>query len=91
MKFEIESGKIEFELEIQALPNSTIPVFVSGVTVGSVTTNSSGRGKLKFKTGSNHTGQNSFPAAFPAIANGTTVRVGNILSGSLGQKPGRDD
>jgi len=79
-KFGPEDGGIEreFEVEVEDLAAGvTVGVFVDNVSVGSITTNSLGDGRLKFEMDfdSNHDGNVEFPAGFPEIHVGSVIQV----------------
>lgn len=95
-EFDIERGEMEFEVEVQGFAaNSTYPVSVGGVVIGQLRTNSRGKGELKFEIGDDE--YRPFPANFPTISAGTSVSVGDRVSGVFSAKlndhdeDGRDD
>ena len=80
---EIEGGatKRKFKAEIEkATPNTRFEVTVGGVLVGSFQTDSKGKGSLKLTTKPKDVGDQIMPATFPAISEGTTVRIGTVES-----------
>ncbi|TWU44589.1 Dockerin type I repeat protein [Rubripirellula tenax] len=84
-EFEIERGEMEFEVEVQGFAaNSTYPVSVGGVVIGQLRTNSRGKGELKFEIGDDD--HRPFPANFPTITAGTSVSVGDQVSGVFAAK-----
>ena len=90
--YEVESehGRTQrsFEVEVySATASTTYPVSVAGVVVGQLTTNSIGRGKLEFKD-SPEAGHRAFPANWPGLANGTSVSVDGLVSGTIGNSVG---
>ncbi len=79
--FERTSSSIEFKVELRdARSNSSYDVNIAGVLVGTLRTDSRGRGKLAFELGDN---SKPFPNVFPTIEVGTTVNVGNELAGTF--------
>jgi hypothetical protein len=84
-KFEAEQEdvgtKYEFKIKVEQASPGTMDVLVDSVLVGQVTSDSRGRGELKF---SNEPGEhNAFPVNFPTITPGTIVQVGNGLFGTF--------
>jgi hypothetical protein len=84
-KFEAEQEdvgtKYEFKIKVEQASPGTMDVLVDSVLVGQVTSDSRGRGELKF---SNEPGEhNAFPVNFPIITPGTIVQVGNGLFGTF--------
>jgi hypothetical protein len=80
---ETERGvtKRKFEAEIEkAAVNSTIEVTVAGVVVGNITTDSKGKGKLRLTTTVKDARDQLMPASFPAITEGTVVKIGSVQS-----------
>ncbi len=79
--FERTSTSLEFKVELRDAPaNKSYEVMVGGVSVGTLRTDSRGRGKLAFESGDN---SKPFPTEFPAIGVGTTIKVGNELVGTF--------
>ncbi len=88
-------GKAEFEAESEhggqqqefsvrisnADPATSYDVVVNGVTVGQITTDDLGRGFLKLQSGDDH--GTPLPADFPTIEVGSTIQVGELLSGTF--------
>jgi hypothetical protein len=84
-KFEAEQEdvgtKYEFKIKVEQASPGTMDVLVDSVLVGQITSDSRGRGELKF---SNEPGEhNAFPVNFPTITPGTIVQVGNGLFGTF--------
>ncbi|MGB7346186.1 MAG: dockerin type I domain-containing protein [Pirellulaceae bacterium] len=80
-KYESTSTNVEFKAELRDAPvNTTYSVQVDGVTVGTLQTDSEGRGRLQFELNDN---SKPFPANFPSVAVGTEVRIGDALSGAF--------
>ncbi len=80
-KYESTSTNVEFKAELKDAPaNTTYSVQVDGVTVGTLQTDSEGRGRLQFELNDN---SKPFPASFPSVAVGTEVRIGDTLSGAF--------
>ncbi len=80
---ETEAGatKRKFKAEIEkATPNTRFDVTVGGIMVGSVQTDSKGRGRLSLATNPKDAGDQIMPASFPAISDGTTVKIGAVES-----------
>lgn len=78
--FNADPTEIEGEFEVEAedlSPGTTATVLVDGVSVGTMTINAFGEGKLKFKLDfdSNHDGVMEFPGNFPEIHSGSTISV----------------
>lgn len=89
-EFEIERGEMEFEVEVQGFAaNSTYPVSVGGVVIGQLRTNSRGKGELEFEVGDDD--HRPFPANFPTITAGTSVSVGDRVSGVFAAKTNDHD
>lgn len=89
-EFEIEQGEMELKVEVQGLAaNSTFPVSVRGFVIGQLRTNSRGKGELKFEIGDDD--HRPFPPSFPLIAAGTSVAVGDRVSGVFSAKLNDDD
>jgi hypothetical protein len=86
---ETERGvtKRKFEAEIEkAMPNSSFEVSVGGIVVGSITTDSKGKGKLRLTTNPKDANEQLMPASFPVVTDGTAVKIGSVES-SLRRKP----
>ena len=60
-------------------PGTTVDVVVDGVTVGQITVDAQGRGQLLFSTD----GGAPFPADFPEIKRGTSIKIG-AAAGTFG-------
>ncbi|TWT94550.1 dockerin type I domain-containing protein [Stieleria varia] len=81
-KYESTMSSVEFKVELEDAPaNAEYSVTVDGVTVGTLRTDSRGRGRLQFELNDD---SKPFPANFPAVAAGTEIRVGNQLAGTFG-------
>lgn len=86
-----ESGAVQNELEVRvrnSTPSSTLDVVINGVTVGSVSTDASGNGKLHLATVPNGTSELPLPADFPAVAAAATVLIGTTMTGTLAEPTG---
>jgi hypothetical protein len=84
---ELEDGELEREFKVEvrdATPDSVLDVVVDSVTVGTITVDANGRGRLKLE------GADLDRVAFPDIVDGSTVQVGDDLSGIL-QKEQEDE
>lgn len=80
-KLEISSRQSEFKVELEnALVNTTYSVEIDGIVIGSLTTDRRGRGKLEFESTDR---SKPFPADFPTISVGSTVRVGSAIVGTF--------
>lgn len=80
---ETENGvtKRKFKAQIEhATPNTSYAVIVNGVSVGSVITNSRGKGSLQLSTQPRNSGDSQMPSNFPAVSIGTTVSIGGLSS-----------
>ena len=80
---ETEAGvtKRKFKAEIEkATANTKFEVTVGGILVGSIQTDSKGKGKLSLTTSPKDAGDQLMPATFPAIAQGTAVKIGTVES-----------
>lgn len=87
---ETEHGKVKNEFSVSvkgAAPSTSLDVTIDGVIVGQITTDSSGRGKLKFSS-QPHGSEQAFPANFPTINAGSVVSVGTI-TGTLATGTGK--
>ena len=74
-------SKSKFKAEIEkAAPNTTFAVKVSGVQVGTITTDSRGKGKLILSTQPKDGKELPMPANFPQVAVGTEVMIGELAS-----------
>ncbi|MCG3125722.1 MAG: hypothetical protein CHACPFDD_00548 [Phycisphaerae bacterium] len=88
------SGGAEGEMEYRDLPGgckrfrarvenfaaaTTFSVFINGVDVGQITTDSRGRGELRYDTE-----DGTFPADFPGITVGDVGDVGHVATGTFG-------
>lgn len=86
---ETERGvaKRKFEAEIEkAIPNSSFEVSVGGIVVGSIATDSKGKGKLRLTTNPKDANERLMPASFPVVTDGTAVKIGSVES-TLRTKP----
>lgn len=73
--------EVEFEVEIHnAAVNTTYDVVVGGQTVGQIKTNDEGEGELHLTN----------PQNFPAVQDGTTIAVGDVLSGTFSATQAHD-
>ncbi len=84
-EFEQESehgvSQRKFEAEIEkATPNSNFEVSVGGVLVGSIATDSKGKGKLRLTSNPKDASDKLMPASFPVVAEGMTVKIGTVES-----------
>ena len=80
---ETERGvaKRKFEAEIEkAIPNSSFEVSVGGIVVGSIATDSKGKGKLRLTTNPKDANERLMPASFPVVTDGTAVKIGSVES-----------
>lgn len=80
---ETERGvtKRKFEAEIQKVaPNANIEVTVNGIVVGNIATDSKGKGKLRLTTNPKDARDQPMPANFPAVVEGTIVKIGSVES-----------
>lgn len=78
---ETERGvtKNKFKAEIErGVANTTYSVKVGGVEVGTITTDSRGKGKLSLSSQPRQGRDLPMPANFPAVAVGTSVTVGEL-------------
>lgn len=77
---ETERGatKQKFKVEIEhTRPNSSFEVKVAGVSVGTIVTNSKGKGTLILSSQPKPGRESPLPANFPAVAVGTLVTIGD--------------
>jgi hypothetical protein len=79
-KFGPDDGGIEREFEVEledAAANTTYGVFVDGVSVGTITTNSFGDGRLEYEVDfdGDDDGNVDFPPGFPEISEGDVVQI----------------
>jgi Ca2+-binding RTX toxin-like protein len=90
--FNLDPSEIEREFEVEAegqTPGAGANVLVDGVSVGTMTIDATGHGKLKFKLNfdSDHDGFMEFPGNFPEIHSGSTIAVqvngSTVLSGAF--------
>ncbi len=80
---ETERGvtKRQFEAEIEkATPNASFEVSVGGIVVGSIATDSKGKGKIRLTTNPKDANAQVMPSSFPAVTDGTTVKIGTVES-----------
>ncbi len=80
---ETERGvtKRQFEAEIEkATPNASFEVRVGGIVVGSIATDTKGKGKLRLTTNPKDASAQLMPPSFPAVTDGTTVKIGTVES-----------
>jgi hypothetical protein len=74
----------EFEVEVEhQLPNKVLPVYVRGKLVGSIRTNSLGRGRLEMRTPSfieSPADGVPMPNTFPSLRSGDEVKVGSMTT-----------
>lgn len=75
--------KRTFELTVRNLPpNSTQTVTIGGVTLSvKLSVNPFGTGSLRFAD-PGKPGYAAFPVSFPAITRGTSISIGNVVSGN---------
>ena len=73
--------KRKFKAEIEkATPNAKFDVTVGGILVGSVQTDSKGKGRLSLTTNPKDAGDQIMPSTFPAISDGTITKIGTVES-----------
>lgn len=92
-EFEQEGAteKTEFEVEVEnAVPGSTLDVFIDGVLIGQIPVDGDGDGKLKLSSDPDDD-EDPLPGGFPAVSEGSVVTVGSILSGTLTPDEDSDD
>lgn len=81
----------EFKLKLSGAPPGEHPVELAGVAVGDISVEADGKGKLEFSEQE----RTPFPADFPALEPGATVRIGALFSGRLesrlGERKGEPD
>lgn len=80
---ETENGitKRKFKAQIEhAAPNTSYAVVVNGVSVGSVITNSRGKGSLSLTTQPKDAKDTPMPTNFPNVSIGTTISIGGLTS-----------
>ncbi len=80
---ETENGvtKRKFKAQIEhATPNTSYAVIVNGVSVGSVMTNSRGKGSLVLTTQPKDSKDTPMPSNFPTVSIGTPVSIGGLSS-----------
>jgi len=71
--------KREFKVQLwNAQPNASFDIIVDNVLVGTITTDSLGRGKVEFTTRPHEPYHRPFPDNFPDIGAGTTVEVDGL-------------
>ena len=88
VKFETETHGTTtssvLEISVRNLtPNATLDVIINSVTVGQITTDATGRGKLELSSTPHGTRELPLPANMPVIAAGSTVQIGTELSGTF--------
>jgi Ca2+-binding RTX toxin-like protein len=79
-EFGPDNGGIEREFEVEledAAPFTTYGVFVDGVSVGTITTNAIGDGRLEYEVDfdRDNNGNVDFPPGFPEISAGDVVQI----------------
>lgn len=80
---ETEGGvtKRKFEAEIErSTPNSSFEVRVAGIVVGSIQTDSRGKGKLRLTTNPKDASERPIPADFPTVSDSTPIKIGTVES-----------
>jgi hypothetical protein len=85
-EYEVENEgsltKREFELKVYNLtPDTDYAIAIGGTTAGTLRTNALGTAAWRYSDRSK-VGYVAFPASFPQIADGTTVTVGQAVSGA---------
>jgi hypothetical protein len=82
-----EHGQTESSFEIEVI-NATAgldyDVLVDGTRVGSVHTNSVGKGKLEFKTHP-EAGESGFPSNWPGVSSGSVISLTGLVTGTLSE------
>lgn len=90
--FNTDPSEVEREFEVEAedqTPGAKATVLVDGVSVGTMTIDALGKGKLKFRLNfdSDHDGVMEFPSNFPEIHSGSTIAVqvngAEVLTGTF--------
>ena len=86
-EYDVKRGAVvkkKFEVEVRGAPAGAVyAVFVAGTRVGTVRIGAGGRGKLELTTHPDSPHDQPFPSNFPAVSNGTVVKIGNVMSGKL--------
>ena len=78
--------QVEFELEVEHLAASTMfAVSIDGISVGAVTTNGLGYGRLRLSSQPSEPDHLLVPADFPPLGENSEIIVGDVLSGHFGQ------
>ncbi len=88
LEFELEHGQLEikFEVEVRYLAaNTTYDIVVAGFTVGQITTDQEGEGKVEFSS-VHHEDELPLPEGFPSLNAGATVSIGMVLQGEFARK-----
>lgn len=82
------STKRKFKAQIEhGAANTSYVVIVQGVAVGSLTTNSRGKGSLSFTSQLKNAKDLAFPANFPNVAVGTKISIGDVSSTFVASAP----
>lgn len=64
-------------------PSTTLDVVIDGVTVGQITTDANGAGRLHLSSFPKRANELPLPADFPAITSSSTIAIGAELSGTF--------
>ena len=76
----------EFEIEVQDAVTGSYSVLVAGVNVGTIEVDAEGEGKLKLSTDPRFDhGELLMPHNFPDVANGVTVAIDGLVSGTFAE------
>lgn len=74
----------EFEVSLHnAVSDTTYSVYVDEILVGQITVDALSNGFLEFESHAHEPDEQPFPDNFPNVVSGSTVRIGQILSGNL--------
>jgi len=67
-----------------AAPNATLNVAIDGAIVGAITVDANGNGSLYLSSNTKNSKASPLPPNFPAVNDGSTVTIGDALTGQLG-------
>lgn len=77
--------ELEFELQVEDAPAGTYAVDIDGTSIGTITVNSFGNGRLEYSTEPDDPGEQQMPASFPTVAAGSVITIAGLGSGTFAQ------
>ncbi|MFO0922805.1 MAG: dockerin type I domain-containing protein [Pirellulales bacterium] len=92
LEYEVIGTTSELSLKLDGAPASqSYDIKINGISLGTLTTDSRGRGKLELRDGDDRQGANGIPASVVPLTAETLLMVGDLFQGKLGDLGKLDD